>query len=337
MNFPEAEFHESTARRRIEKVGQAHLSIELGHFSHDDDNMSDYAYLCDHFRRIAPWVRAARERCAAMVSGSKPRIKTCILVDDYFAHPAPPRVLVPVLVEAAATADLVIDHIARESGLADPAAGAAGSGVPPAELVQARLVEDPPPNSTGTRPPVSQTGWLCNGQRTPPQGRQEAMKEAVRWTPPVQNSARNHSIFVDIELWNSAKDGRRRWSCAMLASVWQLVRLGMIRDNGHAVAVARALPAELPHDWSLMPPVVSLQGDDAALGAHRTLTICPSQFLPVEHAVRTILDRVAVDPTVLDQIAQRAASDGIDSPVATVDRIDYVFLSAGPVRRAGPG
>jgi hypothetical protein len=210
------------------------------------------------------------------------------------------------------------------------------AGLSLAELVEARLVEDPPPDTTAARPPVRHTGWLCNGQRSPATETHEAMKRPTAWRPPGENAAVNHSIFADIELWRDHGD-QRLWSCAMLAAVWQLLRLGVLRDNGRQVAPPQPLPGDLPDNWRALPMVLQVNERAAPFSAYRALTICAPLFLPVENAVRTIMQQVAVDPAVLAQIGARGHDEGMMLPPAVVDRIEYLFVDTGPVRGAGSG
>ncbi|MEV6344955.1 SCO2522 family protein [Actinoplanes sp. NPDC051851] len=341
----DAEFFESTADSRVESVPLAHLSIELGHF-YAPDLRQDEEFFIGHFRRIARWAQAAREACGDLFPGRTPRISTCVLIDDYFAVPETPRTLIPKLLKAAHASDLEIDYLARESGCADSGvpAGVADQAEPerlpaslsPAGLVEARLVEDPPPDTTAARPPVRQTGWLCNGQRSPATEQHEAMKSPVTWVPPAENAALNHSIFADIELWRDEGRGRRLWSCSMLAATWQLLRLGVLRDNGRRVAVPVPMPEELPQHWTDLPMVMQVTKRPAPFNAYRTMTVCAPLFLPIENAVRTILQQVAVDPAVLAQIGARGADEGIDPAASVVDRIEYLFVDTGAVRGADP-
>lgn len=334
----EVDVQESTQQYGPAALPLSHVSVEVGHF-YAEDLARDHRFFREHFRRIARWLAAARDDCAGTVPGRRPRISTCLLIDDYFTKPAAPSELIPKLLDSAREGGLIVDYIARESGCADPAGvnDETDPDLSPAHLVEARLVDEPAPGSTGARPPARQVGWLCNGQRSPATARYEAMKGPVAWRPPVQNVVNNHSIFIDIELWNIDGERGRRWSCATLASVWQLLRLGMIRNNGRPVAVPQPLPDPLPDDWSRLPPVVDMGNGADAFSAYRTLTICDPQFLPVEHAVRTILERVAVAPEVLRQIDVRGGAEGLTLPRAVVDRIGYLFVGTGPVRDAGTG
>lgn len=341
----DAEFYESTADARVESSPLAHLSIELGHF-YAPDLRQNTDFFADHFRRIARWSATVEAACRDAVRGRSVRISTCVLIDDYFGQPESPRTVLPKIVRAAQEGGLAVDYLARESGCAEPAmptdidlsepVDAASVGLSLAELVEARLVEDPPPDATAARPPVRQTGWLCNGQRSPITDRHEAMKRPTVWLPPAENAAVNHSIFADIELWRDGEHGRQ-WSCAMLAAVWQLLRLGVLRDNGRRVATAQPVPDELPDDWRRLPPVLQLNERAVPFSAYRTMTICAPLFLPIENAVRTILQQVAVDPAVLSQINARGTDEGIALAPSVVDRIEYLFVDTGPVRGARPG
>ncbi|GAA2892822.1 hypothetical protein Acy02nite_40150 [Actinoplanes cyaneus] len=336
-------FSESTADTRVEKTPLSHLSVELGHFYAPDLELDEHFFI-EHFRRIGVWFAAARS-AAENANLRAPRISTCVLIDDYFGLPEPPVALIPKLVAAARKAGLEIDYLVRESGCANNVAGVARNPAEPetgppglslAELVEARLVEDPPPNTTAARPPVSHTGWLCNGQRSPATETHEAMKRPTAWRPPAENAAVNHSIFADIELWREEADGRL-WSCAMLAAVWQLLRLGLLRDNGRSVAVPHPPPPDLPDNWSALPMVLRINDRAAPFNAYRAMTVCAPLFLPIENAVRTILQQVAVDPAVLGQVSDRAKGEGISLPLEVVDRIEYLFVDTGPVRGADPG
>jgi hypothetical protein len=311
----DAVFREASAERRVESVPLGHLSIELGHLYMEDYQAGPEA-LRRHFRRVVPWAEAARRSCAAMLDGRRPRISTCFLVDDYFTRFGTPRTVLPDLLSAAEDCGLRIDYLGRES------ACARADGVPLAELVRGRLVAEPPPGTTGARPPVTESGWLCNGQRSPASGAAEAMAGLGGWAPPAENAANRHSIFIDIELW----DDGGTWSCPYLAAVWQLLRLGALRDEGRAVAVARPWTGDFPRTWDELPPVLQLSPEAAAFSAYRTFSVLAGRYLPIEHAVRTILGQVAVDDEVTRQAAARSADEGMPLPEELVDRIGYAFL-----------
>ena len=67
--------------------------------------------------------------------------------------------------------------------------------------------------------------------------------------------------------------------------------------------------------------------------AYTTVSLLASRFLPVEAAVRTILDQFAADPRVLAEIDDRARRERVMLPREIVDRIRYTFASPG---RADP-
>lgn len=318
---PDVRFEESTARRSVESVPLSHLSVELGHL-YIEEFAGGVEQLRRHFARVAPWVAAARQACLARTPTGKPRISTCFLIDDYFTRFSTPAKVVPELVRAARYSGLEIDYLARES------ACAVADGVPLASLVEGKLVADPPPDTNGSRPPTTETGWLCNGQRSPATalpGAGEAMGAVQTWEPPVENAANRHSIFLDVQLWDEAH-GRRTWSCPFLAAVWQLLRLGMLRNLGEAVAVPRTCEDGFPEEWDRLPPVVKLNPNAAPFSAYRTLSVLSPRFLGIEHAVRTILSQVAVERAVAEQIARRSESEGLSLPAEVVGRIEYVFV-----------
>jgi hypothetical protein len=313
-----AAFTEVEAERRLAEVPLSHVSIELGHLYAEDFERGP-AYLRDQFERVRPWAEVLRSVCERR-AGRRPRISTCFLIDDYFTRFGEPAEVIGELTAAAADCGLRIDYVARESGCA-----VAGK-VPLAEIVEQRLVPDPHPGADGSRPPVHEGGWLCNGERSKPTAVEEAMKSPAPWRPPRENSARRHSIFVDVELWNEPSGGPRLWSCPFLAAVWQLLRLGLLRYDGEAVATPVTWEGDLPTDWDEMPSILRLNPAAQPFSAYQTMSVLAPRFLPIEEAVRTILDQVAIDDGVLRQIADRSAAESIKVPSAIVDRIAYVFL-----------
>jgi hypothetical protein len=312
----EVEFTEAAAQPRVEAVSYAHLSIELGHL-YMEDLQRGPAYLDQHFRTVAPWVEAAIRSCAEDLPGRTARVSTCFLVDDYFTRLSPPSVVVPQLIDAAGRAGLRIDYLSRESACAQ-----AGE-LPLADMVARRLVAEPPLNSTGSRPPPDESGWLTNGERSP-SDTVEAMGSLREWRPPRETAANRHSIFIDIELWDQ-NGPERTWSCPFLAAVWQLLRLGLLRHDGRAVAAPNAWEGDWPADWDRLPPTVQLNPKAYPFSAYRTMSILAGRFLPVEHAVCTILGQVTVSPVAAKQALDRSAAEGIALPHELVDRVEYVL------------
>lgn len=309
-------FREVTAERRVQSVPLAHVSLELGHLYMEDFEAGPER-LRAHFAQVRPWADAVR--VAAAQGMRRPRISTCFLVDDYFTRFSSPAELVPMLVAEAERAGLGIDYLARESGCA------VADGIAVAEAVERRLVESPPPGSDGSRPTVGETGWLANGQRHPGTPMLEAMTDAPAWRPPAETAARRHSVFLDVELWDD-RGARRTWSCPFLASVWQLARLGLLRHCGEPVLQPRAWPGrDFPVDWDDLPPLVRLNDSAAPFSAYRTWSVLSSRFLPIEHAVRVVLDQVDADPDALRQVAERSAREGIAVPDEIPGRVSYVF------------
>jgi hypothetical protein len=315
-------FTEATAERRVAAVPLSHISIEVGHLYAEDFALGR-EYLRDQFDQVRPWVDAARLAWADNTPRLKSRVSTCFMVDDYFTPFSSPAAVLPELIDAARDAGVDIDYLVRESGCAE------ADGVSLARLVEGRLVADPPPGTNGMRPPTTETGWLCNGQRSTNAEAAEAMSIAPTWRPPVQNGARNHSIFVDVELWDERTD-RRRWSCSFLATVWQLLRLGLLRNHGQRVAPPRLWAGDFPEEWDELPAIIQLRSTAAPFSAYETLSVLGSRFLPVELAVRTILGQVAIDIDIMDQVSDRSNAEGIRLRRQVVERVSYVFLPGRP-------
>ncbi len=319
----DAVFRETTAEPRTQSVPLSHLSLELGHLYMEDFEAGPER-LRAHFAEVRPWAEAARASATARAGGKRARISTCFLVDDYFTRFSTPAEVVPTLLEEAERAGLSIDYLARESGCA------VSGKVPVAEAVTGRIVESPPPGAHGLRPPTAQSGWLANGERSPAARAPQAMKRAVAWQPPRETAARRHSVFVDVELWSDDADGHRTWSCPFLAAVWQLARLGLLRNEGEAVLAPQPHPATgFPDDWDELPALIRLNNRADPFSAYRTCSVLPTRFLPVEHAVRVILDQIEVDPGALAQVAERSAREHAPLPDPVADRVSYVYY-AGP-------
>ncbi len=151
------------------------------------------------------------------------------------------------------------------------------------------------------------------------------------WRPPRESARRRHSIFVDVELWDE-HDGRRIWSCPMLAAVWQLIRLGLLRDHGRPVLVPEDWTGAWPDSWAELPPITRLEpGGGRLRRLHHAVRLSP-RFLPVELAVRTILSQFAGDPAVLAETrAPGRPGRHARCPPSWSNRIRYVFM--GPARR----
>jgi hypothetical protein len=309
----EVTFEQASARHRIEAVPYAQLSIELGHLYH-----ADYAAGTERFREmfaaVSPWYRAAVE--SARATGR--RISTCYLVDDYLLEPESPKSVLPALTEAAREFGVPIDYLARESACAE------AGDVSIARILTGALVPEPAPGTNGSRPSPALSGWLTNARKGTSE-RLQAMAPVPPWTPPRQHVPDRHSICLDVELWDE-QDGERTYSCAFLAACWQLLRLGLLRDGGLALLTPESLPDELPDQWRELPPVVRLSERPAPFAAYRTLSILPGRFLPVEAAVRMILDQTAFDPVVVAQSETRAAAEGLDQLGHATRRLRYVFV-----------
>jgi hypothetical protein len=316
------EFLESSADLKVDSLPLSHVSLEIGHL-YVEDLADGEITLRRTFAAVAPWARAAQAPQAVGYAKQRVRVSTCFLIDDYFSRFSSPAEVIPMVLAAAAHEGLRIDYLARESACAQ-----AGSSRP-VELMLGRMVTEPVAGTTGGRPPLNETGWLTNGQRSPATSGTEAMSKRAAWQPPRESARRRHSIFVDVELWDD-RDGVRTWSCPLLASVWQLLRLGLLRDRGRPVLVPQDWTQPLfPDSWDDLPPVIRLNREAGAFTAYTTLSVLSPRFLPVELAVRTILGQFAGDRSVLAETDARAARDGMQLPAELVDRIRYVFAAPG--------
>lgn len=259
-----------------------------------------------HAQREARWVEA-------IVSALERRGREwsiCILVDD-----TDPRAdgdeLEARLRDAWRATGLPLDHAVRETECAASIGRMIERFTGEVDLGLAGLL------GTAVRPPpvdvlAERERWLANGEpgrpvttRLGPAEINEEPGEAG--TPPSRVSgSRMHGIHLDVELWSPAAHDEPLWSCPTLAAWWQLLRLGAPHVDGSPLAAPAAGGRPLP------------------LHARSTLTVLPFGLLEVEHAVRSILERVAVPPQWL-----AAGTEGEPAPnaAAHLDRIGYVFAN----------
>lgn len=320
-------YSEAGEQSSARQIKLSHLSVEVGHFYMED--LINEARIRKQFRRVAPFLDAVTRMQTAEISSGKPRVSTCFLIDDYFHDDTDPAEIIEKLTSIAGDCGFTIDYLAREAGCVD------ANGVPLAEITAAMLLPEPPVGTTGSRPPVQESGWLCNGEGSPTGGSDQAMRPDA-WRPPVEFGKRNHSIFLDIELWKNNQvryDGdlvtQRQWSCPFLASVWQLVRLGALRDgNGEPVAQPQIWPkeAEWPRRWADLPAVIQLNPQASPFSAYRAFSILPRAYLHIEHAVSVILSHLDLDEAVIEQTIKRARQENVRLPVGITERLSHGFI-----------
>jgi hypothetical protein len=317
-----AVYSEAAQEHQIREVPLSHLSIEVGHFYMDDLRTGEDRIRAQ-FKRVAPWIAAARATVDA--GRGTARVSTCFLIDDYFRDDTDPGEVLEMLIRIAGECGVPIDYVAREAGCC------VADDVPVAGLVAERLLPEPAPGTNGTRPPVHESGWLCNGLRSDEPGSDQAMR-AQEWRPAAEFGRRNHSIFLDVELWRTEHDRADgtpvRWSCPFLASVWQLLRLGMLRYEGAPVAEPRQWPPGMPwpEQWADLPAVIRLNPEAAPFAAYRSVSILPTTYLPVENAVALILGHLSLDESVTDQVVARGAREGLRISRSVTRRISHIFI-----------
>ena len=196
-------FLETSAAEKVESLPLSHVSVEVGHL-YMEDFLDGERAVRRAFATAAPWARTAQTPQAIGCDKKSIRVSTCFLIDDYFSRFASPAEVIPMVLAAAEREGVEIDYLARESACAD------ANGMSSAALTLGSLVTEPVPGATGGLPPLTETGWLTNGQRSPSTSRGEAMAKRTPWQPPQESARRRHSIFVDVELWDE-RDGQRTW------------------------------------------------------------------------------------------------------------------------------
>ncbi|MEZ0113208.1 hypothetical protein ABH920_007238 [Catenulispora sp. EB89] len=327
---PAPVFSEHHRDMAVKQLSLSHLSVEVGHF-YMEDLEGDEEPILTQFERVKPWLEAAK---ASVISGdSKPRVSTCFLIDDYFqSWPDAPEIMERLL-RLSMRAGVTIDYVARESACARRKDGFAV-----AELLATRLLEEPEPDhDTGGRPPTIATGWLSNGRPARQATILNAM-EAHTWEAPLEYGKRNHSIYVDVELWrDDAEPGadredalsRRQYSCPFLAAVWQLVRLGLLRKDGIPALEVTDFDGEWKAEWSHFPDIIKVNPNAAPFYAYQSLSIMPQNFLPIETAVRNIVDHFVFERDVMAKLDRRAQQENVSVPDVISQRMSHHFLPGG--------
>jgi hypothetical protein len=266
------------------------VSVEFGHVSLASLNKRKARLAARAAARWAMPVVNAYERAGLQVS-------TTILLDDYFARPGTDVAgKFALLSDACKEYDVRVDYLVLESEVARSV-----------ELLYARLGL----GRRRTTPDYSSVApwWL---EDTDPAEAISllARHDSERPTAPEQLPRDLHSVGLCLELFrDEAGSSSRRWSCAMLAAWWQLIRLGLLIDPQSKVAVA--------------PPHTESRAGASAFPARRTLTLLEPRFLAVEHAVRSILLSTSLPDEWRTRIRK---GDSDDQPADLLTRIAYIFV-----------
>lgn len=332
MTVVDVSYQEMTQTTKVDAVPLGHLSVETGHLYLEDFADTDRK-IVRQLEQAAPWLEAAGRRIRKRF-GRDARISTCLLVDDYtpprsnVEQPKPSDV-VGIVTAAAEQTGFRIDYLAREAGCAiaceRPYSGPRDQSAL-ADIVAGLIVEEAAVGANGSRPPTAQTGWLSNGERSPAVS---VAMDAPDWEAPEEFGEYRHSVFVDIELW-SQDSSERQYSSSLLSSVWQLLRLGLLRNAGRAVAKPYLFgPGEaLPDLWHQLPSITQLTSKAAPFAAYEVFSILPQYYEAAEHAARIIIDHLRFDPALLKQTADRARDETNpvtlpDNPAGRVSRLFF--------------
>jgi hypothetical protein len=289
-------------------AAMADLSIEFAHLylaNLDEAHAEAAARVAKHW--LTPMI-AAYEEAGLTVS-------TVVMMDDYFAPEGTDiEEKAVILQDACLEAGVRVDHIAYEAACAESV-----------EQMQVRLLQEPRAGDGSSSPPPADIGtdWISNGD--PPRGkqpepgavgrlfRQAGSESQLEDQGAAQKPARgHHSIHLDVQLWNRERGADARlWACPTLSAWWQLIRLGMLRDES---------------DRPVAPPRTRSRSDAPPLPARRTITLLDSRFIEVEHAVRAILERLSLPEAWRRYLRQGEAPP---SPHEHLERIAYIFVPSG--------
>lgn len=345
-----------------DKVIGNSFSVEVGHLYFDEIVNDAEGAIIRLLEGARPWLNALEEienqrhqekiRQGGEGPGRPPTFSTCLLIDDYFL---PERVELPTFAEligaiwsASQHTGVGVNYVMREAACSQAAFDFedAGSVImwAPVETFLSRLKQWPKEGQAKLRPdfvppagmggaggaPAGGSNWFSNGSRTPVSpGLVEAGQKPPEglsnsWLPPQEYGARNHSVFLDVEVYDEFSDKERkssgewRYSCASLAAVWQALRLGELRRSGEvpqAVAFGDAAQWDTV-SWSEAPPLLSFDAK-SPFAAQQTVSFLHPRFLSTEHAVSALLSG-------FDRF-DKGESAGKPS---LVERVSYIFNRA---------
>lgn len=246
---------------------------------------------------------------------------TCILLDDYFRMPGvaldrlDPRLVASILDEEFTNAGMPVDFIVSEAGLVAGVRSLLDLIVPAPELGAGSLGWEPNPEN------ADQSLWLSNLEAAAPVNRRQ---RSARMTNPSDvdqasearidlgrlDSSRQHALRLEVEVATSANGdrGQRPFSCALLATWWQLLRLGIGGDLAQSEEFRGAL---------------LVRNGDKPFRADSTLSLLPTDVLEVEAAVRLIIQHIASAPREWLGVVNAQVDTFADE---VLRRIAYMFV-----------
>jgi hypothetical protein len=288
----------------------AHASIEAGHLD-PEDFMRGARHLQNRLEPVAPWLAQAKTVCRGDAQDAP--VSTCFMIDDYTSSIRAPSVVIPRLLESATNCGISIDYLVRESAFTSEAHSVAKLVADCLPKSYLRIQED-------TDLSVASVSLSDSHGQSPPKDR----KDDEDCGP--SQAVSPHSICLAAELWTDSSAGRK-WSCAFLAAVWQLARLGLLDDKSQAYLTPQMLDqgTELPQ-WQYLPPVIQVNHEAAPFNAYRTLSILGTRYLTVEAAVRTIMKQVSLPADILQRAKACSKRESIVITHKVAERISYIFV-----------
>lgn len=291
------------------------LSVEVGHFYISDLHKEHQREHVDVERFIHRFMESGIVAVAPIVQKYIQYGKTVsmtVLIDDYFLpeqSSLEPEDLVQILSDYGSRHDLDdnlrLDHIVFESALAKSV-----------EKMLKRLMKPPRLGDGSSEGKIhEEERWLSNGQTGRRQQTIKAPISALGMALESEGSEETdslstrhlHSLSIDVEMYQDHDFNKQRYACPTLAAWWQLIRLGMLRDDNDK--------SYLPEDTIVLK--------NRSLFAKRTLTTLNPRFLEIEAAVRTILSQVSIPSQWLNGLR-----DGRDRPKTDehLRRISHIFI-----------
>jgi hypothetical protein len=102
-----------------------------------------------------------------------------------------------------------------------------------------------------------------------------------------------------------------------------------LRKDGVPALEVTDFDGEWKSEWSQFPDIMRVNPSASPFYAYESMNIKPQNFLPIETAVRTIIDHFVFQQDVMAKLDQRAQRENIVMPDVISQRMSHHFLPGG--------
>lgn len=251
-------------------------SIEVGHFYAAEFHRP--GALESQFRQTKLWIDYDSDIQEAKSAGTA---STVFLFDDLNLHSSTkPSYYLQRIYEASQSVGLEIDYIAREAAFAKWA-------VQTIYALKQRTIP-------GSIDFIRDNKGSADLAITTTSKKGDPSPYAARTGD--ERFAGTHMIPLYDDSMNKKGIATREWACPLLATIWQLERLGLVDPPMTPTYIGHDWPTA--RRWSSLPEIMQLNSNAAPFHAESISSFLPKKFLDVEAAVMG-LSRILVPPEKL--------------------------------------